>query len=71
MYYTEDLEGVLMAYGIYEIELPDLIFPETWRGKYSNPATNFICCKHGYCISIDIGYFVYNSSISIIYILRG
>jgi hypothetical protein len=32
------------AYGIWNLwnELPDLIFPEPWRGKYSNPVTNFI-----------------------------
>ena len=43
------------AYGIWNLwnELPDLIFPEPWRGKYSNPVTNFInfiCHMHEYKI---------------------
>jgi hypothetical protein len=38
------------AYGIWLWnlwnELPDLIFPEPWRGKYSNWVTNFMCHMH-------------------------
>jgi hypothetical protein len=36
------------AYGIWNLwnELPDLIFPEPWCGKYSNPVMNFICHMH-------------------------
>jgi hypothetical protein len=43
------------AYGIWNLwnSLSDLIFPEPWRGKYSNPVTNFInfiCHMHEYKI---------------------
>jgi hypothetical protein len=43
-HHTIDRGSWTSAYGIWNLwnELPDLIFPEPWRGKYSNPVTNFI-----------------------------